>query len=443
MSVEALAISAIVEEGASALRTLYANGVTSKDFVVYEEEFEWIEQRASAKKPINMRIFRQRFAEFDGLRASESVKDLAISLKEERAFTDLTAMMATLGSQLQKDNAVELAMAAREKLSEITRAHAPMSDFVLEDWEEEIAEMRRWREMEKQGIAPMLKTGFAHLDNEWGGLLPGQLVQVLGRTGEGKSLKTVAIALNAKLQDARVGLFSPEMSRHEIKSRLMPMASAKPEIKEAAGLDKSFRNRALLHRSGFNIKVYERFCQFFEQELPGKIHLLAGTHRQGQMTVGYIEDRIVDLGLDLVIIDPVYLLRPVRFFSDNQQAEIGATSYALAALAETYNIPIIITNQANRQGATGDAPHKDRSYNSDIPNHVSDYVLGVKHVSEENRMICRCTKSRHGQEFRYDVICFPNTGVWKEITPVGRNYFNGSDDVNEEELKAIVEAARQ
>jgi hypothetical protein len=28
------------------------------------------------------------------------------------------------------------------------------------------------------------------------------------------------------------------------------------------------------------------------------------------MTVGYVEDSIVELGLDLVIIDPIYLMKP-------------------------------------------------------------------------------------------------------------------------------------
>ena len=45
MSVEALTVAAMVEDGAAALRALYAEGVTSRDFPVYEEEFEWIEKR--------------------------------------------------------------------------------------------------------------------------------------------------------------------------------------------------------------------------------------------------------------------------------------------------------------------------------------------------------------------------------------------------------------
>ncbi len=440
MSVEALAIAVLVDEGASALRTFYANGVTSNDFPIYDEEFLWCERRLARKRTLNRRIFRQRFADFEWTLPKESAKDLAMELKEERAFEEVTSIMATLSETLEKDNALDLAVTVRDRLGMVTRQFAPMSDSIVEDWQEDVAEMRRYMQAAKAGAPIGLKTGFAHLDHHWGGLLPGQMILVLGRTGEGKSLKVYAMGLNAKLQGANVGIFTPELSRHEVKCRLHTLASAKQEIKDALGLKQSFRNRALLHRSGFNLKSYARFCEYFAG-LPGKIHLLSGTHRPHQMTVGYIEDRIVELALDLVIIDPIYLLKPVTVYKDNPYATIGSIAESVERLAEAYNVPIIITNQAHRQGgAQGDAPHKDRSFGSDLPAQLSDYVLGVKHLSDESKMICRCTKSRFGQEFRYDIGLHANTGAIREITPLQGNYFNGADDSFDEE---IVDAINQ
>lgn len=435
MSAETLVISAVVDEGATALRTLYAQAISAEDFSIYDEEFGWIEQRIARKKPINRRIFRQRFPDFEWMAPVATIKELAEELKEERAFEEANALLATLTDRLERDNALDLLVEAKERINLITRAHMPMSDFVIEDeWRERIKDMHSARKLAKAGIPVGLSTGFAHLDHHFGGLMPGQMIQVLGRTGEGKSMKVMSMAVEAKLQGATVGIFTPEHDLHEVTCRMHTIASARKEIQEALGLDRSFRHRALLFKHGFNLKTYERFCEYYSEELPGRVHLLAGKHRPDRMSVGYIEDRVAELGLDVVFIDPIYLLKPVRFYRDNPTAEVGAIAYAVEALSETYNLPVVFTNQSNRQGGQKqDAPHKDTSYNSDQPNHVADYVLGVKHISDENKMICRCTKSRNGETFRYELAFFANTGMIRELTPLHGSYLNGKDPSQEEE----------
>jgi DnaB-like helicase C terminal domain len=434
MSVENLVISVLVEDGASVLRTLYANGVTIQDFPVYDEEFDWIEKRLARRKVLNRRVFRQRFPEFEWSLPKEPTKDLISELKEERAFEEVNTLIAGLSERLERDNAIDLATEAREQLSRITRMHAPMSDSILEDWREDVADMKRHMRLARAGAPVGIKTGFKHLDHHWGGFIQGQMICVLGRTGEGKSYKTAVFALAAKLQRANVGYFTPELSRHEVKCRIHTLASAKASIQEACGLERSFRNRALLFKRGFNIKSYERFCQYFDEELPGRIHLLTGQHRGQKMTIGYIEDRIVELGLDLVIIDPIYLVKPIRIYRDNPYATVGTIAEATEELAERHSVPIVITNQANRQGPQGDAPHKDKSFGSDLPAQLSDYVLGVKHLSDENRMIVRCTKSRFGQEFRYEIDFWPNTGLIRELTPIKGSYLTDDDPDEAREL---------
>lgn len=446
MSVEPLAIAAVVEDGATALRTLYANGVTSRDFLIFDEEFEWVEKRLARKKTLNKRIFRQRFPEFEweGV-PKESTKDLALELKEERAYEEINSLVGSLSKSLEKDNAIELATEARERLGVVTRSFAPMSDFVLEDWREDIDEMRRYMTAAKAGAPIGLRSGFAHLDHHWGGLLPGNFIEILGRTGEGKSLKVGAMALSAKLQGTNVGIFTPEMSKHEVKCRIHTLASARPEIKEALGLERSFRNRALLFRQNFNLKTYQRFCEYFADELPGRMHLLSGQGMREKMTVGYIEDKIVDYALDIVFIDPIYLLKPVRLTDgSNTWQETAWTAEALHQLSEAYNIPIVFSNQSHMESKSGDAPGKSESFGAKALVHLVDYVLGVKHLSDENRMICRCTKSRFGQSnFRYEIALYANTGVIRELTPLRGNYLNGHDEENDDEVEKLVKGKRK
>jgi RecA/RadA recombinase len=444
MSVETLVIAKVVSEGAGALRKLYANGISCEDFPLWDEEFRWVEARLTRRKPLNRRVFRQRFPDFewDGT-PEEDITDLAAELKEERAFEAVTAIMSTLSEQLDKDNALELAGELRDHLSKVTRNFLPMSDIDLDgDVVEVIREMRQRMLLAKQGLSPGIPTGFVHLDHHWGGMMPGTFTEVIGRTGEGKSYKTMAFAWSAKKHGYRTGIFTPEFNAHQTRCRYHTLASADKEIQEAVGLKRSFRNRALMMGHGFNLKSYQHFLEYMEST-PGRVHLLSGQHRNEQMSVGYIEDRVAELGLDLVVVDPIYMLKPVRYTTEgNSYQETAWTAEALHRISETYNIPIIVTNQAHEQGGSqDDAPHKSRSWGTKQINHLADHVLGVKHMSEENRMICRATKSRFGEDFRYDIRFFANTGVVKELTPVTGSYLNGHHDETEDEMQHVIENA--
>jgi len=447
VSVETLTIAKVVEDGGAALRRLYSAGISASDFSVYEEEFRWVERRISQRKPLNRRTFRQKFPDFEwnGV-PSEDVADLAAELKEERAYEELAKVLSTISDNLERDNALELAIQMREHLGNVTKKFHPMADVELDsDVRGVIEEMRKGMALAKAGLSSGIPTGFPHLDHHWGGLMPGVFIEVLGRTGEGKSLKVSAMGWSGKKNGYKVGIFTPEFNEHEVRCRYHCIASADKDVQAAVGLERSFRHRALLFKHGFNLKSYQRFMEYL-RDSSGRMHLLSGVHMRDRMSVGYIEDRLVDLELDLVIVDPIYLLKPVRTTRDgNNWQEIAWTAEALHHLSEQYNIPIVFTNQANdkqKGSAREDAPHKSDSFGSQSMTHIVDYVLGVKHVSEENHMICRGTKSRFGQNFRYELGFFANTGVIKQKTALKGSYWNGHDeDTDEDDLTQMVNSA--
>ena len=432
MSVEALTITVLVKDGAAALRKLYSGGISRADFPIYEDEFTWIENRLGRRKTLNRRVFTERFPDFEWRMPKEPIEDLAQELKEERAFEEVNAILATLAEQVSKDNAVDMAMQMRDRLTMVTRKHMPLSDIDLDDWEPVVEEMRQGMILAKQGMSTGVLTGDPWLDHHLGGFLPGQFIEILGRTGEGKSYKMVAFGWHAKKQAKNVGIFSPEQNAHETRCRYHTLASADPMVKLDLGIKHSFRNRALMHRQGFNLKAYQRFCEYL-REMPGQMHLLAGTGTKDQMGVGYIEDRIVELDLDLVLVDPIYLLKPVRYHREgNNWQETAWIAESLHVLSERYHVPIVFSNQAHEGDslrAQADAPHKAGGFGSKTLNHLSDYVLGIKHVSQERRLIVRCSKSRFGQGFRYEVYFDANTGVTKyENAPDWSYYDEGLDE---------------
>lgn len=445
MSVEVLTISRLVEDGAAALRKLYGSGIGRSDFPIFEDEFEWIENRLGKRKPLNRRVFMEQFPDFEWSMPREPIEDLAYSLKEERALEEVTAILNTMAETVNKDNAVEVAMAMRDRLTSVTRKHAPLSDVDLDEWEIVMEEMRQRMILAKQGMSVGVLSGDPWIDHHMGGFNPGQFIEVIGRTGEGKSYKLMTFGWHAKKQHKRVGIFSPEQNAHESRCRYHTLASADPDVKVALGLKHSFRNRALMNGIGFNPKAYQRFLEYM-RAMPGQVHLLAGTGMKEQMGLGYIEDRIVELELDLVIVDPIYLLKPVRIHREgNTWQETAWIAEGLHLLSERYNVPIIFSNQAHEGDsarAKDDAPHKSGGFGSKTLNHLSDYVIGVKHVSQERRMIVRCSKSRFGQGFRYEMYFDANTGVVKyDHAPDFDYYDEGLADAERVEAE-ILEAAK-
>ncbi len=364
-------------------------------------------------------------------------------MKKERAFIEMRSLIESTAEQLDFDNAISLAESARDVLGTITRLHAPHSDHALvSDWQEHIREQRQLRTLRGAGQTPGVPTGLMHLDHHWDGLVPGRMILVLGRPGDAKSYLLAMFAATCIKNKMRVVMFSPEMNKREHMCRIHTLLSADPEVKEALGLKNSFRNRALMSGIGYNMKSYAAFCKYVDTTLGGEVHLITNQYRKGSMTPGYIESKVADLNPELVLVDPIYAVHSPRK-RDSPMHELMDVTNSMLEIAVSYNVPVVITNQAHRQqqgkGQREEAPHKDSSFMSDVPTQEAAHVIGVKNVSEEKTIKFRCSKSRFGENFRFEARFIPNTGVFKELTTPDVNYYNGrDDDVEDEELKEII-----
>jgi hypothetical protein len=424
VSVEALVISKLVEEGS--LKKAYQAGITEEDFELYDEEWEWLMGRAISRKPINPRVFKGRFPEFDFLSPDEKLQDLLDELKHERAYLAISSAIEevfTGDDPLSQENAVDKAYQLRDALGETLKIHSPYSDVALKSqWRKGYDRIRGLFNLRGNGEIPGIRTGLTHFDHHFGGLQRETSYLFLGRPGDAKTFTLEKFASEAAWADYRVGMFSPEMTEHQHNCRVHTLLSAKDEIQRAVGLKEAFRNRDLKNGIGFNIKLYRRFLEFLEEEMKGEIHLFTQRYRREKMSVSYIESRIEDYGLDLVIVDPIYKLRSPRKRGSRWE-ELGDITDALIDLSHTYNIPVVLSNQANRAlvGKRGEAPDKDSSFGADSPVQEANCVIGVKHFSEEHIMKYNCSKNRDGEPFRFTASFYPNVGVIRDITPIEGN----------------------
>ncbi len=440
MSVEALVVAALVDEGTP--KKAFQSGIGESDFEMHDEEFAWIVDRAEKRKPINARLFKNKFPEFEFVVPQEKLVDLIDELKKERAFLAITSGIDTVMVDLDQENAIDKAVQLREVLGDVLRVHSPVSDVLLKsDWQRHFGEMKERAIMSDNGEVFGIPTGIRNFDHHLGGFQPATSYAVLGRPGDAKSLLLGNSAAQACLSGYRVGFFSPEMTEWQHRCRINTILSAQPEIQEAVGLRGAFRNRALRDGRGFNMKTYKRFLKYIDDNLPGEICLFTQKYRREKMSPSFIESRVEELGLDFVIIDPIYKLKSPRR-RNLKHEELQDIVDALQDMSMGFNIPVIMSNQANRAlvGNRGMAPTKDSSFGSDAPVQEADVVMGVKYFEDEHLMRVNCDKNRHGERFKCEINCWPNIGKMEDITPIKGEFYNGYDP---EKVAEITEALKE
>jgi replicative DNA helicase len=442
MSVESYVIAALVEDGTP--RKAFQVGINRDDFTMYPEEWDWLLEQTERGRAVNWRRFQESFPEFEKVQSNERLQDLLEELKREAAFVSLNSALEQVISDLTVDNAMEQADMLREVIVDVLRLHSTSSDVLLTaTYKHHLDEMRQLAILRESGQAVGIPTGIKSLDIHWGGLQPGRLVLVLGRPGDAKSMTLAKFYTEGFLDGRRMGLFSPEMNEHEHRARIGTLLTANASVREELNLTKAFRNRALMDGHGFNFTSYKRFLQWCDSE-PGEMILFTQKYRRQRITPGFIESRIDDLGLEAVIVDPIYKLRGMRRFTD-KRAEIEECVDELQHIAQSFNIPVVISNQASRQQVgRGEAPSKDSSFNSDAPAQEAAHVIGVKHTSEERKLTLRCTKNRFGQDFRVDIKFLPNIGVMEDVSRIDPNYYRGAEDGSDDDgIKQAIEEAEK
>ncbi|MCB9158337.1 MAG: replicative DNA helicase [Caldilineaceae bacterium] len=179
-------------------------------------------------------------------------------------------------------------------------------------------------------------TGFAFLDKMLGGFQKSDLVILAARPGMGKTSLAISVAQNAaRSYDARVAVFSLEMSNEQLVQRLLSMET---------GIDS--------HRL--------RLGDIYEEEWPILLEAANGL----ATTNIFIDDTpaasvteirtksrrlYAEHGLDLVIIDYMQLMTGQGGGrNENRQQEISFISRSLKGLARELNVPVIALSQLSR-----------------------------------------------------------------------------------------------
>ncbi len=182
-------------------------------------------------------------------------------------------------------------------------------------------------------LATGVLSGFADLDELTGGFQPGDFVIIAGRPSMGKTAFALNIAENMAMRGDPVGIYSLEMSRHQLVERLLASRS---------GIE--------LHRLRRMMLGKEHYSRLFSacgelQKAPIYVDDMAAS------TLLQIRARarrmVVKYAIKAVVVDYIQLIT-CGGRVESRQLEVSEISRGLKALARELNIPVICLSQLNR-----------------------------------------------------------------------------------------------
>ena len=177
-----------------------------------------------------------------------------------------------------------------------------------------------------------LSTGLRDLDRKLSGLHPGNLIIVAARPGMGKSTLAIGIAQHIAVHGDPIAIFTLEMSREEIVSRMLC----------SQGRIDSQRLRTGRLTEGDFAKLSNAANVLYKK--PIYVDDSAG------LTVTEIRAKCRRLkrrqGLGLVVVDYLQLMHGTG--GENRQQEIAIISRSLKSLARELEVPVIGVSQLNR-----------------------------------------------------------------------------------------------
>ena len=197
-----------------------------------------------------------------------------------------------------------------------------------------------FEDIERQGDQLVgLPTGLRDLDERLMGLKPGSFVVVAGRPSMGKSAFAQTLASHTAQNGGVVALFSLEMSRSEVLTRLLSMVGEVNSSRIRSGVANNQQLWDRLLEAGSRIHDWKLYLD--DSPEPTVTEIRAKCRRLRQ-----------DEGLDLVIVDYLQLMPSAGGSSfrgtENRQQEIAEVSRSLKGLARELDLPVIGVSQLNR-----------------------------------------------------------------------------------------------
>ncbi|MCK5520890.1 replicative DNA helicase [bacterium] len=263
-------------------------------------------------------------------------------------------------------------------------------------------------------------TGFYQLDSMTTGFQPSDLVILAGRPSMGKTASALSMARTMAIDyHKKVGIFSLEMSVHQLSMRLL---SAESKI-----------DHQLLRKGKVPTDLWLNLTQaasnltdasIYVDETPG-ISIMEIRSRARRLKM--------EKGLDIIFVDYLQLAKGAGKI-ENRTQEISMISMGLKALAKELNIPVVALSQLSRAVEQRGGDHRPQlsdlresgaiEQDADVVMFVYREFVYSKDPEHENRAELIVSKQRNGPIGEVPLIF--NARIARFDNPASGEYDNES-----------------
>lgn len=356
-----------------------------------------------------------------GYTALHDLMDATPSSANVRQYADSVATKATLRRIL----------AAASRISEIAYADPADADEALDRAEAEIYAVARSSKRSdftamatlvdeavskldwirhNRGAGGGVESGLPSLDHMTNGFQPSDLTILAARPSVGKTAMALNIAQHAAIkQGKRVAIFSLEMSRDQLATRLLAGASGVDIFKirrgQVDGMDLARIAAAVAWLEAANIHIDD-------SPVASPVDLRSKARRLA-----------TDGGLDLILVDYLQLMMPTKQTKEgNRVVETSDISRGLKAMARELNVPVIALSQLSRaaEHREGGQPRLADLRDSGAIEQDADLVMllwrpnGQEHGQAEEQVKLSLSKHRNGPTGEIDLTFVKATTTFKE-----------------------------